>query len=304
MRAAPIASILTLICLLAAAASPPTSGGRIDATDSLGRRVTIAAPVSRIVCLSPGACESLFAIGSGAAVIAVTAACDYPEEAKLLPKVDDNGNASIDTGKILSLKPDLVVMAGAGQRGIEGKLLAEGLEVFAYSPTDLEGIARSIMALGTLTGKEKASIILASILSKGLRRLEGATASISTSRKPRVFWLSSRAPMETPGRDCLQQAILDAAGGRNAFFDLRGEGNPVSAEEVARRSPQVIVVPIGDGESFEAASLKALPVWAAVPAIRDGLVFAIPESSLSRGGPRVVTGLLALAKDLHPELFP
>jgi iron complex transport system substrate-binding protein len=304
MRAAPIASTLILLCRLAAEASPSPSGSGIVATDSLGRRVTIAAPASRIVCLSPGACESLFAIGSGAEVIAVTAACDYPEEAKLLSKVDEARDASIDAGGILSLKPDLVVTAGPRQREIDRKLVEGGLAVFAYSPTELEGIARSIMALGTLTGKEKASIVLASVISRAIRRLGVVTASIPTARKPSVFWLSSREPLETSGRDSLQQAILDAAGGRNAFFDFRGEGNPVSAEEVARRSPQFIVVPIGNGDYFETASLASLPLWAAIPAIRDGRVFAIPESSLSRGGPRVATGLLALAKDLHPELFP
>src|SRR3989442_13781718 len=87
----------------------------------------------RIVSLLPSATESLFALGLGDQVIAVTHECDHPPEALSLPVVTrstldlvDQGSAGIeqavalaardgrslyvvDTDAILRLDPDLVV---------------------------------------------------------------------------------------------------------------------------------------------------------------------------------------------------
>jgi ABC-type Fe3+-hydroxamate transport system substrate-binding protein len=263
--------------------------------------VTIPAPASRIVCISPGGCECLFAIGAGAAVVADASSCDYPAAATLVPKVDGSDAGTIDEGKVLALKPDLVVTSGPDDRGIDARLLARGLLVFAYSPTDFVGVARSIMALGALAGKAKASIILAESVTEGVRRLRTITDAIPTGRRPRIFWLSSSEPLWTYGRGSLPQAIMDVAGGRNAFIDLAGEGARVSSEDLAERAPQVIVAPTRRGESF---ALAPSPESASIPAIRDGKVLFVPEALVSRGGPRIVLGLLVVAKYLHPDLFP
>jgi iron complex transport system substrate-binding protein len=87
----------------------------------------------RIVSLLPSATETLFALGLGDSVVAVTHECDYPPEAASLPIVtrstlhlDDKDGASIDaavslaavegrslyfvdTDAIRDLEPDLVV---------------------------------------------------------------------------------------------------------------------------------------------------------------------------------------------------
>ena len=87
----------------------------------------------RIVSLLPSATESLFALGLGGSVVAVTHECDFPPEAALLPVVTrstlalaekDSGGIEaavalaaaegrslyeIDTFAIRELKPDLVV---------------------------------------------------------------------------------------------------------------------------------------------------------------------------------------------------
>ena len=91
----------------------------------------------RIVSLLPSATESLFALGLGSQVVAVTHECDYPSEAARLPIVTrplfDFGRASssdierevslaaergdslyeVDTAAIRKLEPDLVIASSS-----------------------------------------------------------------------------------------------------------------------------------------------------------------------------------------------
>jgi len=46
------------------------------------------------------------------------------------------------------------------------------------------------------------------------------------------------------------------------------------------------------------------PGFDAIAAVRARRVFLVDSDLISRPGPRVVQGLLALAKLLHPSLFP
>ena len=43
--------------------------------------------------------------------------------------------------------------------------------------------------------------------------------------------------------------------------------------------------------------------WDALTAVQEGRVYAFDDDLVSRPGPRLVDGLEALAKLIHPELF-
>ena len=62
----------------------------------------------KIISLSPHITETLFAIGAGQDVIAVTDYCDYPTEAQALPKVGGFVNPNIEA--IVALEADLVIL--------------------------------------------------------------------------------------------------------------------------------------------------------------------------------------------------
>lgn len=296
-------ALYALLSRLVIATTAPSAEG-IVAYDSLGRQVKLSKPAARIICLSPGAAETLFAIGAGHSIIAVASSCDFPEQVKLLPKVEDELSVGFAAEGIIARAPDLVVASGPPTRGIESKLIGQGIPTFAYYPVDFTDIARTIMALGTLTGNEKVSIKLASSISEGVRRLRTVTDAIPTAQKPSILWASSLVPPETVGRGSLAQAIIDASGGRNAFMEFPIGASAVSIEEIARRAPLVIVRPATPDEPSELENLAELPGWSGLPAIRNGRVYIIPEAVLTRGGPRVLSGLLRLAKDLFPDRFP
>jgi len=67
---------------------------------------------SRIISLTPSITEILFAMGAKERIAGVTSWCDYPEEAKSLPKVGDFKQPNMEA--LLALKPDLIVLAPTG----------------------------------------------------------------------------------------------------------------------------------------------------------------------------------------------
>jgi iron complex transport system substrate-binding protein len=74
-----------------------------------------------------------------------------------------------------------------------------------------------------------------------------------------------------------------------------------SVERLVRDDPDVYLV-----DSLSAPSAAAVgerPGFGALRAVRGGHVVRIDSDLVTRPGPRVVKGLLALAKALHPEAF-
>jgi iron complex transport system substrate-binding protein len=76
----------------------------------------------------------------------------------------------------------------------------------------------------------------------------------------------------------------------------------ISLEQLVVTPPDIIL--LGDAMwGTTAVSVAARPGWASIKAVTDGKIFPFDDNLLSRPGPRMVDGLEALAKLLHPEAF-
>ncbi len=108
----------------------------------------------RIVSLVPAVTEMLFAIGAGPQVVGVSSYDHFPPEVEALPKV--GALLDPDTERILSLRPDLVVVYGS-QTEIEARFKKAGIRTFNYRH-GVEGAILatldSITALGAVTGHD------------------------------------------------------------------------------------------------------------------------------------------------------
>src|SRR5689334_17725917 len=96
----------------------------------------------RIVSLSPAVTEILFAIGVESDIVANTYFCDYPTEAKKIPKAGSFSDIRID--KIKSFRPDLVITSTVVQEKMYHALKNEGFKTLHFDPRSLEDIVQSI----------------------------------------------------------------------------------------------------------------------------------------------------------------
>ena len=267
---------------------------QISVVDDLRRMVDLPHPAERIVSLAPSITECLFALGAADQVKGVTDFCNYPPEAGLKPHVGGMINPSIEA--VVGLEPDLIVLSMEGNiREDFRRLTSFGTPVFVSNPRTLEGIYRSLRALGTLPGKEA----IARHFVAGLTSMENAIRSAAEGKPPvRVLLFVSVQPLMCAGSNTFIDELLRVAGGTNLVSRAHGTYPQYSRENVITDDPEVIIV-MSDILARGATLTALFPEWGSVDAVRKGRVFRIDADIVSRPGPRALDALEKLFHILH-----
>src|ERR1700722_4608555 len=96
---------LTLVVLSVLVFASRAHAAPLAVLDDTGQRVILPRPPSRIVSLTPGATEMLFAAGVGDRVIATVRYSDVPAAAKRIPRIGDV--TAVDMERLVALAPDV-----------------------------------------------------------------------------------------------------------------------------------------------------------------------------------------------------
>jgi len=273
----------------------------------------------RIVSLLPSATETLFALGLGEQLVAVTHECDYPPEAAALPVVtrstfDFAGKSSqeiedavalaardgaslyeVDTAAIRELRPDLVVAQDVCRVcAVPASQVIDELSptpVLRQHPHTLDDVLRDIEGLASACHTDASSLM------SSLRERVAAAAEKARSRRRvrGVFleWLDPPYPAGHWTPDILSLAGIDDP--------LARPGTPSSAvtwTDVASMRPELLVLaPCGWG--LERARREAAAVADRVKAVGATRVLVLDGSAyFNRPGPRLIDSLEALVDSL------
>jgi iron complex transport system substrate-binding protein len=273
------------------------------------RNAAPPAPASaqRIVSLVPAVTEMLFAIGAGPQIVGVTSYDHFPPEVEKLPKV--GALIDPDTERILSLRPDLVVVYGS-QTDTEARFKKAGIQTFNYrhGATDaILGTFDTITALGAATGHEAQAREVVVRMTTGLDRVRMRVAGLD---RPRTMLVIGRQPstlqgIYVQGGSGFLNEMLEVAGGQNVFEDVKRESVQPSSETLLRRAPDVLIElrapePAGD---YPAGDLGVWNTLASIPAVRNGRVHLLVGDFVVVAGPRLAEGAEAIARTLHPDAF-
>lgn len=272
-----------------ASPTPAAAEGAVAVVDDAGDTVRLPRPARRIVSLIPSANETLLALGAGDRIVGRTRYDEAPELAAL-PSVGGGLDPSLET--LLSLRPELVIAWASEKRSaVRYRLEEMGIPVFAVDPQDTADVFRSIHALGALTGRSPAADSLAASI-RG--ELEEVRTSVAGRPRPSVFFVVWNDPPMTAGPETFVAQLIGVAGGRTVFPDLRANWPQVSMEEIVRRQPEVVVLPVGEDGALSLERLRAAPGWRDLRAVREGRVATVPANLVSRPGPHVGEAARAL----------
>jgi iron complex transport system substrate-binding protein len=271
----------------------------------------------RVVSLLPSATESLFALGLGSSLVAVTHECDFPAEASRLPVVtrstlplaekDSDGIEvavalaaaegrslyEVDTAAIRALKPDLVVAQDVCRvcavSADEVSLELEGIPMLRQHPHTLEQVLADMEELARACGADPAPVMI----ELRARIDAAATAARELGRVRGVFleWLDPpyRAGHWTP--DLLSLAGIDDPLARPGEPSVAG-----SWEEIAKLRPELLVL-APCGFDRERALAEAALVKERIEATGAARVVVLDGSAyFNRPGPRLVDSLELLVE--------
>ena len=255
----------------------------------------------RIVSLVPSATETLFAMGAGPKVAAVSSYDRFPPEVERLPRVGALFDPDVE--RILSLRPDLVV-AYASQTDLIAQLKRAGIPVYVYRHGSLADITAGMRELGERIGMADQAGRAAADVERGLANVR---SSVAGAPRPRTALVIGREPqslraISVSGGYGFLHDLLDLAGGDNVFGDVKRESMMVATETMLAKQPDVILelhysdTASRDDEARERAAWKLLP---GVPAVRNNRVHLLYGGELVVPGPRVVLTARAFARAIH-----
>ena len=282
----------TLLFLTLAMVTLAAHAARV-VTDETGRRVTLPDHPHRVVCLVPSITDTVFALGSGDDVVAVSDYTTYPPEALKKPSIGGLIRPSVET--ILSFHPDLVLgtsMPGAAETATQ--LQTVGIPVYLVDPHGLSGILRSVSSVGEALNRGSQAIALNTSLS---RRIAAVRAHAAGKSAPRVLVPVWYDPIITVGKNAFISEIVETAGAKSVTDDLVPDWPQVSMEAVISRAPQALVLIRGGKISIQ--TLENLPGWSSLPAIQSGKVYWV-ENGIQEPSPVAIHALEELAQELHP----
>jgi iron complex transport system substrate-binding protein len=282
---------LLLIALIAACLA--TAQASRVVTDETGRTVTVPDHPHRVICLVPSVTDTVFALGSGDDVVAVSDYTTYPPAALKKPSIGSLVKPSIET--ILSFHPDLVVGTNIpGSTETATQLKSVGVPVYLVDPQGLPGILRSVKSVGEALNRVPQATALDLSLS---RRIAAVKARTTGKPAPRVLVPIWYDPIITVGKHAFISEIIEAAGARSVTDDLIPDWPQISLEAVIARAPEALLLIRGGKVSID--TLQKRPGWSSLPAIQKGKVYYV-ESGIQEPSPVAIDALEELAREFHP----
>lgn len=269
----------------------------ISVIDDEGNKVSLEAPAKRVISLSPGATELIFAAGGGSAVKGVVSYSDYPPTANTIPQVGSYN--AVDIEKILELDPDLVVAWKSGNPPLQiSKLKKLGLNVYVSEPRNFESITSTMHRLGVLLGTEKVANAAIEEFQSKLQSLKKRYAK-EKSKPKTVFIQIWNQPLMTINGDHLISKIVEFCSGQNIFHDIGSLTLNLDAETVLQKNPDVILVS-RDGKLGE-QWLSFWTQWSFVNAVKNNQLFTANPDYLVRHTPRIIHGIEQVCRALQPH---
>jgi iron complex transport system substrate-binding protein len=288
----------------------------------------------RIVSLLPSATEILFALGFDREIVGVSHECDFPLQARTKPvvihsriphhaspgEIDSFVRECVHRGESLyavdakvldALAPDLVITqdlchvcaASPDDLGTALARFDRRPGVLCLDPQDLGDVWRDILLIGEETFHGLQAEALLEQIGGRLGAVERQIQPPAT--RPRVAFLEWLQPFYVSGHWVPE--MIHMAGGEDVLGRVRTPSFRVHLQDIVESEPDILLIaPCGytaQQARDEYRSMELPEQWNAMPAVRNGRVYALEANSyFSRSGPRLITGIEALAKLFQPGI--
>ena len=293
--------LVMLLIVLAAVTFVACSGKNEDngkssivVTDMTGREIGLDKPAEKVVVLTPGDCEIVFALGCGDKVVGRGEYCNYPEDVNDITML--KSGAEINVEEIIALQPDVVIMSPMGQseEQVIDALSKAGIVTLLNDANNIEQAYTAIENIGKILGKDNEAAELVQSMKDAF-----AEITVEMPAEPKTVYFEV-SPLEyglwTAGADTYMNEMCEMLGVKNAFEDVYGWAQ-ISQEQVIERNPDYIVtITMYYGEGLTPVEeIMGREGWEGITAIQNGKVLNANSDEISRPSPRLVDAANALS---------
>ena len=291
--------VVALIIVLAPVAcgdSAPPRPASSALRDDFGAEIHVTRPPPRrIVSLNPATTEILFAIGAGPRVVGRSQYDEFLKAARQVPNLGPALRPNVEA--VLATHPDLVILYGSAENQPAADRLRQArIPVVGLRFDRIEEFERDARLLGRLTGDSAPAATLVDTIVATLARVRAATNRLP---RPTVFMHAWERPLIAIGGGSFLSQLLDIAGARNIYGDVRDPSTVVTIEDVIRRNPDLVLVSPG-----AALGLRSSARWQALPAVRAGRVLVYDTTLVGRPSVTLGAAAVSLARLIHPGSVP
>ncbi|MBR1695038.1 MAG: ABC transporter substrate-binding protein [Selenomonas sp.] len=305
-----LAAVMVLALLLTGCASEQQKAADqstfVTVTDDLGRQVELKAKPARIVVTSASFLEPLEAVGGADLVVgrpdSKTKMPAYAKDITSVGKV-----YQIDTEKVLSCQPDLVIInKGMNEKLVEA-LEGSGIKTLVLDMKSYEDVKREVNTLAAVTGnKEKGEALI-----KDMDEKIAAVKNSIPADKRRVSIIHSTSQGLSVQLDgSIAGSVAKMLGWENVAsgskpLEKNPDAAPYSMETLVEQNPEIIfVTSMGKLSAIKASMEETMlgPAWQSIPAVRDKKVYYLPqELFLLSPGIHYPEAVAEMAKCVYPQ---
>jgi len=289
----------------------PAQGFPLRVLDDTGTAVTLPARPSRIVSLTLATDEMLMDLVDLSRLQAVTYLASDPAVSNVSDRVAAVPHKlDMNVEAVLSMRPDLVLVADWSDAGPVAQLRAAGVPLYLVkSGVTVASIEQKILRLAMLTGEEARGQAMIAHVEARLEAVAGRVSGIPRARRLTVIdyatWGSAQGKGSSWDEMLGRAGLVD--GVATLVSDELGQV-PLSREKLLAMDPDVLVLPgwVYNNPSGAAAFYQRIihdPSLHGMRAVKTGRVYQMPERLKSTTSQYIADAVEWLAKTAYPERF-
>ena len=244
---------------------------------------------NRIVVLDPATVEIIYMLGAEDKIVGVA----NLERSKVWPEEKVAKLESVGTfikpslERIITLKPDLVIMSALTDDNLNNGLKSNNIEVKRVQANSIEEIFTNFMEVAKMLGKENEAN---KIIAEKRAKLEEIKKMAAINKKG--LFVMSASPLMVFGNDNLPNDIMKLLNIKNIAENQKGRNPIVTPEFIMKENPDIIITLLPNPAQIVATT----PQLKNVNAIQNNKFIVVNSSQILRGSPRTIDQIEEIAK--------
>jgi iron complex transport system substrate-binding protein len=276
----------------------------VQAVDASGEKAVVEQEPERVVTLNPSAAQTLWEIGAQEKVVGVSQFAGFLDGAESREVVTKGFPSTVQTEKVLSLDPDLVLAPNTIDNETVSKLRQANITVYRFRlATSIEDVYAKTERIGRLVGACQGA---AETVAGMQERIDHVRQAVAGQDRPTVMYVSGEQ-LYSPGPNTFIGGMIEAAGGYNIAADANSTRPypKLSPEFIAQQDPEWLVVPYTAANANKSAKelVPDSPALKNTTAYEEGNIVKVNANHVSQPAPRIVQPVEAMAKAFHPEAY-